>query len=206
MQKHNYTIIDTPIGLIAPIWINKPRFCLIRLCVIDTQVSVTHMLDELDGMRFSNSKKNYCQQFIQDFNNSNRVEALENLFNGYSIFEKTSHDHVKELMKSLDLYFSSKINIEFPSEFLYLEKFSNFTRNVLLTLKNIPFGQTLSYAHLAELTGHPKAFRAVGTVMNKNPFPLIIPCHRVIRSDGNIGEFALGTDMKKYLLQHESAK
>ena len=206
MQKHNYTIIDTPIGLIAPIWINKPRFYLLRLCIIDAQVSVTHMLDDLERMGLNNVKKSYRKQFILDFNNSNRIEALKNLFKGYSIFEKSSHHHIKKLIKSLDLYLSSKINIEFPSELLYLEKFSDFTRNVLLTLKKIPFGQTLSYGRLAELSGHPKAYRAVGSVMNKNPFPLIIPCHRVILSNENIGEFALGKDMKEYLLQHESTK
>jgi len=172
MQKYNYTIIETPIGFIAPVWIAEPRFYLLRLCIVDSFTSVTHMFKEFEGMGFDNGK--------------------------------SSHPHVEQLEKSLDLYFSSKINIEFSSYLLCLENFSVFTRTVLLALKNIPFGQVISYGQLAELSGHPKAFRAVGSVMNKNPFPLIIPCHRVIRSNGNTGEFALGKDMKEYLLQHES--
>jgi methylated-DNA-[protein]-cysteine S-methyltransferase len=202
MLKHNYTIIEAPIGLIVPIWITEPRFYLLRLCIVDSITSVTHMFKELDWMGVDND--NLRQQFIQDFNKGKKVEVLDNLLNTYPSMLKSSHRHITKLKESIDLYFSSNVNVEFSSDLLFLNDFSDFTHSVLLALKNSSFGQVLSYGELAGLSGHPKAYRAVGSVMNKNPFPLIVPCHRVIRSDGNIGEFALGVDMKKILLQHES--
>jgi methylated-DNA-[protein]-cysteine S-methyltransferase len=129
--------------------------------------------------------------------------SAEEFFNDYTNLSRASHPHINQLEQSLSSYFSSKTDIEFPLELLYFETFSKFERSVLLVLKNLSLGQVVSYGQLAEMSGHPKAFRAVGSVMNKNPFPLIIPCHRVIRSNGEIGEFALGKEMKKHLLQHE---
>ncbi len=73
---------------------------------------------------------------------------------------------------------------------LSLEGYTDFQRSVLEAARKIPRGHTVSYKDLAEMSGHPNAIRAVATVMRNNPFPLIIPCHRVIRSDGTIGGFA----------------
>ena len=64
-------------------------------------------------------------------------------------------------------------------------------------------GQVRSYAWIARRIGHSKAQRAVGQALKKNPFPLIIPCHRVIKSDGSIGGYALGEKVKKLLLDLE---
>ena len=203
MEKSNYTIIETPIGLVAPIWVTEPDFFLLRLCIIDSFVSVNHMFKEIDWAGFDND--NLRQQFIQDFSKGKKVEVLDNLLATCPYMLKSSHRYITKLKESIDLYFSSKVNIEFSSNLLFLNDFTDFTRSVLLDLKNSSFGQVLSYGELAGLSGHPKAYRAVGSVMNKNPFPLIVPCHRVIRSDGDIGEFALGVDMKKILLKHESA-
>lgn len=67
----------------------------------------------------------------------------------------------------------------------------------------IPAGQTRSYAWVAKKIGHPKAARAVGQAVKKNPFPIVVPCHRVIASDGSIGGFSLGIKKKKELLARE---
>lgn len=67
----------------------------------------------------------------------------------------------------------------------------------------IPFGQTRSYRELAAMAGYPRAVRAVGTALSKNPLPLIVPCHRVIRSDGSSGAFTGGADLKIALINHE---
>jgi O-6-methylguanine DNA methyltransferase len=198
MQNHSYTIIETPVGLIVPIWITKPHFYLLRLYILNSSSAITNMFKELDKMGFITKDPNL--QFSEDFN----VKTLENLFNGYSLFSRSKHHHIEDLKKSLNLYFTAKINIEFPSDLLCFEKCSLFTCIVLHTLKNVQFGQVLTYGRLATLAGYPKAYRAVGSAMSKNQFPLIIPCHRIIRSNGNVGEFALGKDMKEYLLQHES--
>ena len=70
-------------------------------------------------------------------------------------------------------------------------------------LLKIPKGETLSYAQLAEKLGEPKATRAVGTACGTNPIPFLVPCHRVVRSDGSLGGFAFGLTMKKQLLERE---
>ena len=71
-------------------------------------------------------------------------------------------------------------------------------------VKKIPRGQTLTYKQVAERTGNPKAYRAVGNILNKN-YDLKIPCHRVIRSNGKIGGYNRGAKKKKELLEKESA-
>lgn len=81
-----------------------------------------------------------------------------------------------------------------------------FRSNVLKTLRDVvTFGQTISYGNLAVEAGSPKASQSVGSAMRNNPISLIIPCHRVIRSSGNIGNYAGGTmnETKKWLLKFE---
>ncbi|GAG73838.1 unnamed protein product, partial [marine sediment metagenome] len=68
---------------------------------------------------------------------------------------------------------------------------------------SIPYGKTVSYRKLASLAGYRKAWRAAGSALKKNPVILIVPCHRVIRSDGNPGEFGGGKKVKKFLLSLE---
>lgn len=78
-----------------------------------------------------------------------------------------------------------------------------FQREVWDALNRIPFGTTISYAQLAAAVGRPTACRAVGLANGKNPLPLFIPCHRVIGSDGTLTGYALGLELKKYLLDLE---
>ncbi len=78
-----------------------------------------------------------------------------------------------------------------------------FQRKVWKTLSKIPFGETRSYKEIARKIGQPNAFRAVGNANSKNPVPLIIPCHRVIESDGGLGGFGHGIKIKKMLLEFE---
>lgn len=85
-----------------------------------------------------------------------------------------------------------------------LRAVSEFQQQVLHVTANIPRGQVRSYSWLAQHVGRPKAVRAVGSSMARNPVPLIIPCHRVVRSDGHIGNYSLGgSDRKEQLLHHE---
>ena len=76
---------------------------------------------------------------------------------------------------------------------------------VLEELSRVPFGQTVSYKDLAERTGNPGASRAVGTAMATNPIPIVVPCHRVLRSGGALGGYGGGVDTKVWLLRHEGA-
>ena len=84
---------------------------------------------------------------------------------------------------------------------------SGFNRQVLQAVTRIPFGETRSYGEVAEIAGSPGAARAVGTAMSINPIALIVPCHRVIKSDGSIGGYGGGRNgqrMKRRLLDLES--
>jgi O-6-methylguanine DNA methyltransferase len=78
-----------------------------------------------------------------------------------------------------------------------------FRSQVSAAMRKVKAGQSLSYKSLATAAGTPAAIRAAGSVCARNPVPIIIPCHRIIKSDGSIGDFLYGTDLKKSLLKHE---
>ncbi len=80
-----------------------------------------------------------------------------------------------------------------------------FRRTVLSHLLDIGYGKTASYAAMAAAAGAPKAVRAVGSACATNPLPVVIPCHRVVRSDGSVGQYAGGTNVKEALLALEAA-
>lgn len=82
---------------------------------------------------------------------------------------------------------------------------AGFRSTVLHHLPEIGYGRTASYATVAALAGSPKAVRAVGTACAKNPLPVVIPCHRVVRSDGAMGGYLGGTEAKRLLLDLEAA-
>jgi methylated-DNA-[protein]-cysteine S-methyltransferase len=81
---------------------------------------------------------------------------------------------------------------------------TDFQKTVWTALREIPYGETISYKELAEMIGKPKAVRAVGAANGANPIPIIIPCHRVIGNDGSLTGFGGGLPLKKRLLQLES--
>ncbi|MBU1726095.1 MAG: MGMT family protein [Candidatus Omnitrophica bacterium] len=78
-----------------------------------------------------------------------------------------------------------------------------FARNVYKTVLSIPIGEVRSYKWVAKKAGSPRAYRAVGTILKKNPWPLIIPCHRVVKSDNDRGGYIFGAKTKKLLLESE---
>jgi O-6-methylguanine DNA methyltransferase len=86
---------------------------------------------------------------------------------------------------------------------LDLSRFTPFERAVMQKAREIPQGRVTTYATLARLAGYPRAARAVGNVMAKNPFPILVPCHRVVRSDLRLGGYAYGTEVKRSLLLAE---
>ncbi len=85
-----------------------------------------------------------------------------------------------------------------------LSGFSEFEKNVLKKVREIPSGNVMTYKEVAKATGYKGASRAVGNVMAKNPFPILIPCHRVIKSDLSLGDYSRGgKETKKRLLERE---
>jgi methylated-DNA-[protein]-cysteine S-methyltransferase len=82
---------------------------------------------------------------------------------------------------------------------------TDFQVKVWEALQNIPYGKTCSYGELAVITGNPKASRAVGMANNRNPIPIIVPCHRVIGFDGSLTGYAGGLELKRQLLELEKS-
>jgi len=80
---------------------------------------------------------------------------------------------------------------------------TSFAKKVYRVVVSIPIGQVRSYKWVAKKCGYPRSFRAVGQVLKRNPYPLIIPCHRVINSDNKLGGYVFGVKYKKSLLELE---
>lgn len=102
--------------------------------------------------------------------------------------------------KELDRYFKGQLN-EFKIPLA--PQCTNFQSIVLNEIRKIPYGQTRSYQDVAKNIGNPKACRAVGLANNKNPIPIIIPCHRVIGKNGSLTGYAGGLEVKSFLLNLE---
>ena len=109
-----------------------------------------------------------------------------------------------ELVRRLQAY-ASDVRDAFSDVAVNLDRYSSFQRRVLRQCRRIPVGHTVSYAELAADAGFPRAARAVGNCMAANRFPIIVPCHRVVRSDGRVGPYSGpgGCGMKRRLLELE---
>ena len=83
---------------------------------------------------------------------------------------------------------------------------TDFQLSVWDAIARIPYGQTQTYAQIAEFIGNPNAFRAVGMAANKNPLPIFIPCHRVVGANGQLVGYAYGTKIKEFLLNLEMSR
>lgn len=105
--------------------------------------------------------------------------------------------------RELDEYFSGS-RTSFDLE-LDLRGVTPFTRRVLAELARVPYGTTSTYLQLATRAGNPKGARAVGMVMNRNRIPIVLPCHRIVGSSGNLTGYAGGLERKEALLRLEGA-
>ena len=127
---------------------------------------------------------------------------LVGMFRGASEDKKMHLDIQKSITSYYEGSYAELKKVRFV---LNWEKLTDFSKKVLNVCKMIPVGQTLTYSQLAKRAGFPKAARAAGSVLAKNPLPLLIPCHRVIRSDGKIGNFSAagGSKTKKKMIEYE---
>jgi methylated-DNA-[protein]-cysteine S-methyltransferase len=109
---------------------------------------------------------------------------------------------IRRLSNQLVSFLEGK-DVKFQLEILNWNRCTSFQRRVLETEYNIPRGFVSTYGRIAAHIGLVNGARAVGNALARNPFPLIIPCHRAVRSDGSLGGYQGGTDMKKKLLEME---
>ncbi|GAA3720251.1 methylated-DNA--[protein]-cysteine S-methyltransferase [Nonomuraea antimicrobica] len=108
-----------------------------------------------------------------------------------------------EVVREIDEYFAKRRQVFDLTLDLSLSR--GFRRLVQTHLPEIGYGQTRSYRDMAELVGNPKAVRAVGTACATNPLPIVVPCHRVLRTDGTLGGYIGGLEAKTMLLNLEAA-
>lgn len=107
---------------------------------------------------------------------------------------------IRETKRQLDEYFAGKRKaFDVPTRLEGTE----FQKKVWNELKNIPYGETVTYKYMAEAVGCPRGYRAVGLANNRNPISIIYPCHRVIGSDGSLTGYGGGLDIKEKLLALE---
>lgn len=137
------------------------------------------------------------------FDRENHDAVLEQLAGKISPRILHSPARLEAAVRQLDEYFAGhRREFELPLDWRLAK---GFRREVLAHLPQIAYGRTESYAQVAAAAGNPKAVRAVGTACGTNPLPVVVPCHRVVRSDGSFGGYLGGAEAKQLLLTLEAA-
>jgi methylated-DNA-[protein]-cysteine S-methyltransferase len=131
------------------------------------------------------------------FGSAGQEEELARVFGS-----RVLRSPIDEVRRELDEYFEGKRHaFDLPIDL----RVAAFNEEVLRELARVPYGVTTTYGALAAKVGRPTAARAVGTVMNRNPIPIVLPCHRVVGANGSLTGYAGGLDVKLQLLQLEGA-
>ena len=129
--------------------------------------------------------------------------TLEQLARGFGVRVLRSPKPVDRVKRELDEYFEGERR-SFDLD-VDLRVTRDFGRAVLEELARVPFGEVTTYGALAARAGKPRAARAVGTIMNRNPIPIVLPCHRVVGANGALVGYAGGIERKQALLRLEGA-
>ena len=146
--------------------------------------------------------KSKIVRIILSENQDSAYESIQNIFPTACQSSNRSIIHQVKLMQS----FLSGQMVKFDLELLALENCSHFQQRVLLAENRIPRGWVSTYGKIGEYIGISKGARAVGNALARNPFPIIIPCHRAIRFDMTLGGYQGGMKMKRDLLEFEGIK
>lgn len=166
------------------------------------------MKDSVSSSNKSHRQNKYYQSFLSPIGWL-IIEASNLGLTGIKIAENIEIKQrpcifTSDTQSQIEEYFNKeRFSFDIPFDFV---GYSDFAIKVWTALTKIPFGETISYKELSIIIGDVKAIRAVGTTNGKNPIPIIIPCHRVIGSDGSLTGYSLGLDVKKYLLTIENPK
>ena len=130
-------------------------------------------------------------------------QELERLSYSFGPRVLRSSPPIDAAKRQLDEYFEgTRRRFELPLDVTLL---ADFNRRVLQELARVPYGEVVTYGELAVRAARPRAARAVGTVMNRNPLPIVLPCHRVIGANGKLVGYAGGLERKEALLRLEGA-
>ncbi len=126
-----------------------------------------------------------------------RIDFLKSKSSSQSV---SSNKITKQCKRELEAYFKGKRkSFDFPLD----QQGTDFQKSVWASLLKIPYGEVASYQDIANMIDNPKATRAVGAANGKNPLSIVVPCHRIIGSNGTLTGYASGLDRKSWLLKHE---
>ena len=156
-------------------------------CIITEQLGEVWFAESDRGIwriEFDSSEQQFLEELTADGVTAGRIDRKT------AATRKALRDYLAGRLKT----FNRRIN---------WSRLNGFDLRALQVCADIPYGETLSYGEIAARAGSPGGARAVGQAMGKNPFPIIVPCHRVIKSDGTIGGFGGGLHLKKALLELE---
>jgi methylated-DNA-[protein]-cysteine S-methyltransferase len=123
----------------------------------------------------------------------------------YPHAQHSSTPSIDALCQTLAHYLSGA-RVRFPMSAIDTSRLYAFQKKILLCERKVPYGWVSTYGRIARITGNPGAARAVGTALARNPFPLIIPCHRTVRANGALGGFQGGVKLKRCLLELEGVQ
>jgi methylated-DNA-[protein]-cysteine S-methyltransferase len=130
--------------------------------------------------------------------------VLENLAARISPRVLEAPERLERVRRELDLYFEGKLTeFDLPLDW---QLSRDFRRRALRAIDRIPYGKTRSYTEIARTAGNERAVRAAGTACGANPIPIVVPCHRVLRSGGALGGYGGGLPMKEALLELEGIR
>lgn len=155
-------------------------------CFINSPLGITRITGDENG--------------ISEICCASSSKALGSVLSEGAISENIPN-HLKEAVTQLQEYFEGKRN---DFDFKLNPKGTHFQLKVWEELCKIPFGKTISYSDLAKKLGDPKVIRAAASANGKNPLWIVVPCHRVIGTDGSLTGYAGGLWRKKWLLEHEN--
>jgi methylated-DNA-[protein]-cysteine S-methyltransferase len=155
---------------------------MIRYCYIESMVGRLLMAGDEEGLRYISFEKG-----------KNRIAPEKEW--------REDQPYLGEAILQLDLYFQGRLK-QFALKLT--PQGTPFQLDVLRALQEVPYGETISYGELAQRIGRPKASRAVGAANARNPLPIVIPCHRVIGSNGSLVGFGGGLEIKRKLLDLET--
>ena len=153
----------------------------------------------LGTLLIATTERGLCR-IAYDANPDHEVERLARTF-GVRVLR--SAKPIEPVRRELDEYFGGKRqSFDLPVDVALL---ADFNRRVLRELARVPYGEVVTYGELAARAERPRAARAVGTVMNRNPLPIVLPCHRVIGANGSLTGYGGGLERKEALLRLEGA-
>jgi len=165
-----------------------------------TKVFCTSFDSRIGRIYVASTENGVCKISIPRESRKDFFDWLKNNFDAESVTDNRAKN--REVIDQLNRYFAGRLaKFTCPVDFIG----TPFQTRVWKELSKISYGTTITYKHLARKVHAPKAFQAVGRANGANPLPIIIPCHRVIGSDGSMVGYAYGVKMKEFLLRLEGS-